>query len=324
MKTIFKYIVLFVFFFALLSCEDDLNPFTEGEEIFILNCVLKNDRSLQTAYLSKNYFLENFDPNSNTDDHSIGDAYIRIFYKDSVKIFADSLVQQSSSNQQKSLIQYFNHNFLTQPNTEYELEAVLSDGRKLRAFTKTPQPVSFAYTSDDLIPPPNRNHVKVYWSSDENQLYTAARFKFIYFKNEDGEQVRYEKEVPRDYALVDDIYVPYYPEPSYAKTISVEMQAFDRALYEISEGDPNKENYTILAFILELLVYDKNLTTYYASKNELGEGFSITVNENDYSNIIGGRGIFGSFIKQRYAIKFSHSYIHKFGYIPGLTENFDE
>jgi len=322
-KNLLKFFFAFVILVLHLSCEDDLNPFVKGEDVFILNCVLKNDRAFQTAFLSKNYFVENFNPNSDTNNHSINNAYIRIFFEDSVKIFSDTLTQKNINSAQ-SLTSYFNNNFLTKPDTEYELEAVLNDGRKLKSFTKTPNTVSFLYTSDNLIPPANKNSVSVYWTSPDEQLYNAARFKFIYFKNENGTQVRYEKEVPRTYVLENSTYIPYFPEPSYAKQITVEMNAFDRALREISEGDSIKSNYTILAFILEILVYDKNLTAYYASKTELGESFSITVNESDYTNIIGGKGIFGSFIKQRYAIKFTLDYIHSFGYIPGLTENLNE
>ncbi len=56
------------------------------------------------------------------------------------------------------------------------------------------------------------------------------------------------------------------------------------------------------------------------SKTELSEGFAITVNETDFTNISGGKGIFGSFIKQNFSIKFKHDYIRSFGYTPGLTE----
>lgn len=311
------YIILFaILFFA--GCEDDLNPFADAEETFILNCVLKNDRPFQSAYFSTSYFVDNFDPLSNTEDHSIKDAYIRIFFDDSVKIFSDTLL--TASNDESSTTSYFHNNFFTYPDTDYELEAILNDGRKITATTTTPKEVRFLPTGDTLIPPVNSNTVGVSWSSPNEQHYTAARFKFIYFKNENGNQVRYEKEVPRAVIYENGEYEEYFPEPSYDSYIEVEMNAFDKALEEISEGDPNKENYTILAFIVEILIYDRNLTAYYASKAELGESFSITTNESDYSNIDGGRGIFGSFIKQRKAIKFSLDYINSFGYIPGLTE----
>ena len=171
---------------------------------------------------------------------------------------------------------------------------------------------------------------KLPWSSkpmqftEEIERLKNALLVFFLIKNENGKQVRYEKEVPRTYVLENNVYVPYYPVPSYLQRINVEMIAFDRAMAEISEGDPDKKNYTILTFILEILVYDKNLTAYYASRSELGESFAITTNESDYTNISGGRGIFGSFIKQRFAVRFTHEYIKSFGYEPGLTSSINE
>ncbi|MCW8850385.1 MAG: hypothetical protein OQJ81_10445, partial [Melioribacteraceae bacterium] len=88
------------------SCEDNLNPFFQKEDTFILNCVLKNDRSFQTALLSKSYFVDNFDPNSYNEDQSIKNAYIRIFFEDSVKIFSDTLVTKSD-NSTNTITSYF-------------------------------------------------------------------------------------------------------------------------------------------------------------------------------------------------------------------------
>ncbi|MBK8947075.1 MAG: hypothetical protein IPM32_17650 [Ignavibacteriae bacterium] len=319
MKKLLKYFFAILILVIHLSCEDDLNPFVKGEDVFILNCVLKNDRPNQTAFLSKNYFVDNFDPKSDTNNHSIENAYIRIFFDDSVKIFEDTLINKNINSDQK-ITSYFNNNFFTKPDTEYELEAILSDGRKLRATTKTPKKVSFNGDSDRIIPPEEKDNVTILWD-DNQRLYTAARFLIVYFKNENGISIKHQKEVPRKYIYENSQYIPYFPEPSYSDEINVEMSTFNKAMEEISLGDENKGNYTIFSFILEILIYDQNLTAYYASKAELDEGFSVTTSENDYTNIIGGRGIFGTFIKQRFAIKFAQDYIKSFGYKPGLTEN---
>ena len=300
------------------SCNEDLNPFGDHKEVYVLNCVLKNNVDFQSAYLSQGYFVDNFDPYSDTLDHTINNSHVRIWFNDSVKIFSDTSFYSVSSN--SNVTSYFHNEFSLLPDTDYEIEAVFNNGRKLRAKTKTPKKILFLNTSTPIIPPEQKNTVSVKWNSKDQQLYMASRFTFIYFKKENGVQVRYEKEVPRTITNSGGKIEPFYPEPSYSSGITVQMDAFDFALREISEDDPDKTNYTILAFILEVLIYDRNLTAYYAAKTELGEGFSISVNESDYTNIEGGKGIFGSFIKQRKAIKFSHDYIRSFGYEPGLTE----
>ena len=313
-----KIIISILTILMFLSCEDSFDPFKESEKEFILNCVLKGNQSLQSAYLGESYFVEDFSPESDTGNHTLQNSFVRIWFNDSVKVFSDTLVQ--SEKNAKNITVYKNDNFNLIPETEYEIEAVYNNGRKLHGITKTPKKVKFQTSSDKLLPPETRNYVRVSWDSENEELYTAARYAFVYFKNTNGVQTRHIKAVPQEVVTENGNTTDFFPEPSYAKSLTVKMNAFDKALAEISEGDPDKENYIILGFILEILIYDRNLTSYYAAKTELSEGFAVTVNETDFTNIEGGKGIFGSFIKQNFSIKFTHDYIRNFGYTPGLTE----
>lgn len=317
---IFIFILLIISGLFFYSCDESINPFGKEKEEIILNCILKSDNPFQTAYLGHSFMVKNFDPASDKEDRSIKNGYIRIWYKDSVKIFSDTTLNTlDSSSSNNSVTEYYNKKFVIQPNTEYEIEAEFDNGRKLHAKTVTPKDIRFLANRPN-IPPENGNSVSVGWITDNNEkfLYKAARYSFIYFKNENGKRVRYEKVVPHRYVFENGKYIPFFPEPSYDNKITVSMATFNRALQEISEGDPNKSNYTILGFIVEVLVYDKNLTSYYASKADLSSSFTISVNENDFTNIQGGRGIFGSFIKKRSSLRFNQDYIRSFGYIPGL------
>jgi len=310
--------LLISFIFLFNSCDEDFNPFGEENKIHILNCILKGNDDFQSAYLGESYFVDNFDPSSDTNKHTLDNSYIRIWFEDSVKVFNDTVVENPSNN--FSITNYYHNNFSLLEDTEYQIEAAFKDGKKMYGKTKTPAKVSFQSTSDKLLPPEGRNYVKVSWNASSEQLYTASRFAFIYFKDDGVTRTRHFKAVPEDILEDDGETIKFFPEPSYANSITVQMSAFDKAMEEISEGDPDKENYIILGFIVEILIYDRNLTSYYASKAELSEGFSVSVNETDYSNIEGGRGIFGSFIRQNFSLKFTHEYVQSFGYTPGLTE----
>ncbi|MBI9072416.1 MAG: DUF4249 family protein [Melioribacteraceae bacterium] len=318
-----KIILLFIGVLVSVSCEDDLNPFGEPDEKLILNCVLGGDRDTQIANFSRSYYVDNFDPYSYTDDNVIGDAHIRVWFEDSVKIFNDTIAQPGEGSKYEKPLKFYYHNsFVPAPDTDYEIEAALPDGRKLKSITHSPKLVKFsAAQSDTIIPPLEKDFVLIRWRSfEETPLYAASKFTFIYFKRENGINIRYVKDIPHKYEKHNGKNVPFFPEPSYISSIDVPLLTFETALEEIWDGVTPKEDYTILAFILETIIYDQNLTSYYASKAELEEGFSITVNEANYTNIEGGIGIFGSYIKQYRAIKFSHDYIRSFGYTPGLTE----
>jgi hypothetical protein len=87
-------------------------------------------------------------------------------------------------------------------------------------------------------------------------------------------------------------------------------------LEEISDGDLNKQNYTILQIpLFRLSALDLSLSRYVSSTNQSFDDLTVTVNESDFTNIDGGLGIFGSFINKNYEqIKFQSSYIESFGY----------
>jgi len=88
----------------------------------------------------------------------------------------------------------------------------------------------------------------------------------------------------------------------------------EKALLEISEGDPVKSDYTINEYVyVEVLSFDNNLTRYYSSTQTL-DNLSISVDENDYTNINGGFGIFASMMKDTYRLKFFSQFITTLGY----------
>lgn len=318
MNKLFYILLLLSIFIMFNSCDDGFDPFGDEKKVYILNCVLKGNDSFQSAYLGESYFVDNFDPSSDSSNHTLDNSYIRIWFEDSVKVFNDTIAKQTKNY---NITNYYHDDFSLLEDTEYQIEAAFKDGRKMYGKTKTPSKIKFKPTSDKLLPPEGRNYVSVSWEPSIEQLYTAARFAFVYFKDDSvGGRTRHFKAVPEDIIEHNGETVRFFPEPSYANTLRVQMSAFDKAMAEISEGDSNKENYIILGFIVEILIYDRNLTSYYASKAELSEGFSVSVNEADYSNIDGGRGIFGSFIRQYFSLKFTHEYVQAFGYTPGLTE----
>lgn len=318
-----KYFMLFLASLILTnSCEENFNPYGSREESYILNCILNPDGSVQTATVSHSYEYYDIDPYNYTIDPAVSGASIRISYDNKAELFTEGRIEREDKTRYgDSAVYYYVNDFSVVPGKEYIIDAHLPNGKRLRGKTKTPDEIEFnLFECDTLIPPVNKDWVGVYWNTPRQDLYVASVFKVYYFKIEEGKKVRYEKRVPVKYIKEGDEYIPYFPEPSYASMIFVEMDAFTRALQEISEGDTDKQNYIILAFILEVRIYDENLTSYYASINEVPESFTLKLDEADYTNIEGGLGIFGSYIKQRKAVKFSHAYIQSFGYVPGLTE----
>lgn len=315
--------ILFVLIISLfaISCSEDYEPFGVYRENYIMNSVLRSDTTQQIVTVSSSYNIRNFETGK-VKDPAIEGAIVRIWEGDKVEFFSEASVpSQPGGRYSTPFIFYTVDNFVPKAGTTYEIEALLPNGRRLKSTTTLPKKISFYTNISKRIPPEDDSEIiHVAWFAPEPDRYVAARFKVVYFKNENGTEVRYEKIVPQEYIEFNGKILPHYPEPSFANSIEIELKTFSRAMEEISEGEPDKTKFKILAFILEIMVYDEYLTSYYASTSAISEDFSISLDQAEYTNIEGGLGIFGSFYKQRTAVKFTHEYIRSFGYEPGLTE----
>ncbi|OGU55237.1 MAG: hypothetical protein A2V66_01080 [Ignavibacteria bacterium RBG_13_36_8] len=319
-----KLIFLSMFVIAIVSsCEEDFNPYSEFKEKFVFNCVIRGDTTFQFATLDRIYVVDGLNPYDNHEDPSVKGAVIKIWFGDSVKIFKeDSVLRSDTLRYHTPFSYYFNDNFVPPQNSTLDVEVLLPNGKRLTSSIQTPRKaIISAIESDFSLPVADRDYIKMRWAIEVTEVVYVPRLYIPYFKNENGINVRYLKQIPISYEKVGDQYIPNNPVPSTNVALAYDMDVIDRAMQEISEGDPNKENYTILGAIFEVLALDDFLSKYYTSTAFNVEEFSIKrVDQTDFTNINGGYGIFGCHFKTRYSIKIKHDYIESFGYIPGLTE----
>lgn len=305
--------------FLALSCEEDFNPKGEVTDKYILNCIIRGDTTVQTAFLSKNYTVDGYDPLTNTTDPSVRKAVIKVWEGDSVYIFKEGTFIRSDSSRYGSKGYCYNTKYLPSVNKPIEIEALLPNGKRLKGSTKIPSKIFIDYTHTDTIcPPVGKNNVFTAWISDETSVMFLPLFKLIYFKNVNGTDVRYEKPIPIGYKNKDGKSVAIYPKGILTSSYAYDMEAINRAMRDISEGDPNKDQYKILSLIIEITVLDRNLSAFYSSGHLQSDGYSITVDQADFTNITGGLGIFGSYIKRVTSIRISKDYIKSFGYKSAL------
>jgi len=270
------------------------------------------------ATLSHNYLPpDGFDPYSNTVDPAIAGADIRVWLGDSVYIFSDSSVARIDSSRYGTPFNfYYNTKFKIPPKQNIEVEVLLQNGVRLRAASQAPDEVLFKKQSDVIIPAVNSNLVKFIWAPQVEGTFFSPKLKIRYIQNVNGINVEKLKDVPVKYVQRNGNLEPVFPEPSSSSIIFYQLDAITRALEEISEGDPNKSNYTVhQSLIFDVVAFDLNLSRYVSSTNQPFDDLTVTVNESDYTNIKGGLGIFGSYIKSNYpTIRFLPDYIESFGY----------
>jgi len=303
--------------FLFISCSEEFEPFGEFKDGYVLTCLLNDDSTFQVAALSHIYKTNSFDPYDNTTDPAIIGADIRVWLGDSVYVFRDSSIARNDTTRYNTPFNfYYNNNFLIKADQLVEVEVLLQNGRRLKSSSTTPGSISFEKQSSVIIPPVGSELVNFSWRPHTEGTFFFPEFYIKYLQNVNGVIVEKLKLIPKNFVNQSGADNPIYPDPSNRTNIVYTLDAVTRTLAEISSGDPNKQNYTILQTpLFKLYAFDLNLSRYISSANQSFDDLTVTVNESDYSNIEGGLGIFGSYLSKNYeSIKFQSSYIESFGY----------
>ena len=303
------------------SCNENLNPYGEFKDQYVLSCVVRADTSFQVAYLTKNYVTQDFNAYSNTVDPAIKNATIRIWNgDDTVAIMRDtSIARPAGSSYQTPYSAYYTKNFKPSPNSVISIEALLPNGKRLTSTSTVPSSIRFdAANTDTLVPPANKSYFKYAWNTYQKNPVFITRVGIYYLKDENNQKVRHDYIVPLSYTDFNGTRQPVYPSPISTTGYSVDMGVMNTAMKMLSDGDSNKSGYQILACIIEVLSLDVNLSVYYNATARGTDIYSVKLDETDYSNISGGLGMFGIYIKNQHAIRISSDYIRSFGYTPAL------
>jgi hypothetical protein len=311
---------LFISLLFIWGCEESFSPKTDFSEDYVLYGIINGDTTYQSFFLSRTYDVPGYDPFSNSEDPFFTDAVIKIFYEGEVIEMRDTSVERNEDDRYSPPFSfYYTDAFKPDPGKEIRVVAELGNGHILEGSTTTPRSnyVQFLVGSDRLVPEED-GFIDIEWklpdSNELTQIY-LPQLKIRYYKFDEGPDQIYEIEVPVNYIVSEGGYVPNYPTPTALTTLRYEMAAFDRTMSLISEGDSNKYNYTIMDASFELLLMDDNLIPYYYSTETFLDGYTIILDELEYSNIEGGLGLIGSFFQEKsYRVNISNRYIFSFGY----------
>ncbi|MBZ0179265.1 MAG: DUF4249 domain-containing protein [Melioribacteraceae bacterium] len=312
--------LLIIIFFIVVSCVENVDPAADFREQYALNCVIRGDSTLQIARLFKSYPLNQLEDGS---DPFLTGAEIRLWddprYNDKVYFFRDTLIERDDTARYNTPIRaYYIDDFKPRAEQFIEIEAILSDGKRLYSSTKTPSHLEFEI--DYFIPPsePGKQYIAFEWIFTEGERIVEPKLTLHYTKRDDnGVEHLFKKSLPTalsdEHGFIEEV----YPKPTFEDHMYFYLDAIGNAIEDISKDDPQKNNYRILYAEASFLVYDKNLSSYYASSQNLLDDYTIRIDDIDFNNIEGGMGLFGSFVRQDFRIEFRTNYITSFGYLPG-------
>ncbi|MCX6152232.1 MAG: hypothetical protein NTX22_17030 [Ignavibacteriales bacterium] len=314
MKKLIPFILLIL---LLASCDQNVDPKTPFKERYILTFLMRGDTTFQTATLTRSYDAEGIDPNTSRIDPSITDADIRLWYDGEVYQLRDTIIERKDTTRYTDLLHYYYLNLEAKQNTNLEVRVLLRNGKRLYAVTKTPATLLFDSLSF-LIPHEDKRDIAFVWHTADEGVYYMPRLKIFYKLNEPGNVQRLSKEVPLAYRQSGNDSVPLYPKLSKNTFLNFENAALDSVMKQIGVGEVNKKNIVIYDAYLELLIFDNAVSAYISSTNGYLDEYSIRIDEKDYTNIQGGYGIFGSYIRQKYNLVLRQEYVLSFGYAYGF------
>ncbi|GIK21171.1 MAG: DUF4249 family protein [Ignavibacterium sp.] len=308
-----KYLRIIIVVNIVLSfsgCDDSFNPYTTFKEKYSLVSILRSDTTLQIATITKNYLDEN-----NNSAHKLlfeKNADVRIWYGDSVYRLRDTVLTSDAG--EDSIQCYYTQKFSVGTEKLIEIEALLSNGKRLKAISETPSKIEFKNTSEVIIPPIGKNVVQVYWNPAGSQNFYQARLKFKCEFVENGINKIFYKELPNSVSVSEGKQYAVFPKASRNNYVVYNLDAISWYLQSIADSLSEPVKFSVHQnLILELLTFDLELSRYISISASSIDNFSIRFDEGDYTNINGGLGIFGSQIKTNYTkLKFIDSYIRGF------------
>jgi hypothetical protein len=152
------------------------------------------------------------------------------------------------------------------------------------------------------------------WAVDANtNILNLPELEIYYKKYDGGTFVDKKILVPliSDFILSDSVEKVI---PSYNNSCMASLKNINKTMKEISGNDPYKENYVITKVLHSVIGLDSYLSNYYLADNTFTETFTIKLTQPDFSNIKGGKGLFGALCKYSKPLIVDSTYVKSFGY----------
>lgn len=320
MKLYKQKILLLTLLSFLISCSEDFNLKYEFEQQYVFNCIINGDTTYQFASISKTFDVEGYDPSVNKKDLTVRDAVINIFYNGNNYLLRDTIVLNTDGSE--SFI-YYTNSLQPESNKTLSIDAAISDGTILKSSTTTPKAGNLTFFPEDVVTDYSIGHntegQTLFWeitNPENNNALFLPSLKIIYYKEENGNDIKKEKIVPLYYFnSIDGEVLPFYPIVTEQTQITFDISVLNQAMNEISGDDTSKLSYKIASSLFELYLPDRNLAPYILTSQSFSDGYTVLLDQLDYSNIENGYGVFGSFYKKSLKISFDVNYLESFGYV---------
>ena len=297
-----------------ISCDDSFNPYAPFTGDYILNGIMRGDTSYQVVTLTHSYQPKSTDPLTYKNDPAIIGARIELNYDNKIYVLRDSSIMRTDTSQFDPPFRfYYTNDLKPDVNKTIILKAVLPNGKILNAETKTPNITTygsgfFNSNSDYTFPPDTGTKSYVSWENIGNYVY-APDININYQVK--GDSAFYKIAVPVSF---NEDGKPNYAKPTKDIFMFFDTSAVRRTLDELANKYGSKSKLKIMNITVDIQIYDKYLSLYYSSIRLGLDSFIIRIDNPDYSNVKGGYGIFGCYVRTLHRISFRRAYLTGLGF----------
>lgn len=317
---------------VICSCEENFSPKEEFEKQYAASCIIGIHSTASSfsaeLFLSSSYDVEGVDPYTNNMDPVINGATALLTYggdnnyimeEDSSVYYHPTIIDSilwAEYNRYGNPYNSYVHRNIPVRYQPLRLSIELPNGKTLSSQTSLPKGIFLEYSYD--FPRGITSNInqwvfgdtwEITWKASQEQMYFAELVLSYMIDDE----IR-SAEIPLQYVNTGTAAEPVYPKFNYPGKLSYSFDALDQFMKNISEGIDDKSRINILNASLSITELDKELSNYYSSINGYLDGYSIRLDEQVYSNINGGIGIFGSYRTTTIDYFLERQYVYSFGY----------
>ena len=313
MKKVILLLPLLVSFYF-ISCDDSFNPYAPFTEDYVLNGIVRGDTSYQVVTLTHSYQPKSTDPLAYKNDPAIAGTKIELSYDNKIYVLRDSSIMRTDTSHFDTPFRfYYTNDLRPDVNKTISIKAVLPNGKVLKAETHTPNVNAygsgfFDNNSDYTFPPDTGTKSYVSWQDIGNYVY-APDININYQVT--GDSSFYKIAVPVGF---NGDGKPDYAKPTRDDFLSFDIDAVQKTLYELASEYGSKSKLKIINITVDIQIYDEYLSLYYSSIRLGLDNFTIRIDNPDYSNIKGGYGIFGCYVRTVHRISFRSAYLKNLGF----------
>jgi len=325
-RSIIAAVLLLMPVFFLTGCDNGFSPRSEFKPGYVLYSIIEGQEIGKTVVpkviIAKVYDAPGTDPYMNTEDPEVAGARIDLKFRGDTYTLKDTLVNRGDTSHYTGQQRYYYGKALSvYANDTLSITARLPNGTVLTSGTKVPQYLYY----ESSIPFPRGFTTNVdpfkygkswtfWWRSQELNL-TFPKMTIYYTQKINNREVSKTIQVPLQVIKRNGVETPIYPVANRDEQASFELASFDWAMNKLSEGVEDKSLFRILHIVFSATEYDAPLSFYYSSVNGFLDNFSLRLDEQVFTNISGGYGLFGSYFTTNYQEEFDARYVQSFGYL---------